>query len=164
MNVHFVAERCNRKARSLPYRHLEEEYEKQKQTAKTNASRKQVCDRFWSGVSLDVRGRGLRGLPRFIIPLSSAGSEPGPSLLQASKRRHAVSSDAGPCSVPNRECPRSLFRREGNPGRSRTAALLLLLPAPRASQFARLFRELALHELQHLHQRGSLGRSATPTR
>ncbi len=26
------------------------------------------------------------------------------------------------------------------------------------------FRELALNELQHLHQRGSLGRSATPTR
>jgi hypothetical protein len=44
------------------------------------------------------------------------------------------------------------------------AALLLLLPAPRASQFARLFRELALNELRHLHQRGSVGRSATPTR
>src|SRR5713226_4550474 len=123
MNAHCVAGLYNRRVRNLPLRHLEEEYGKKEQTAKTNASRKQVCDRFWSGVSLDVCGRGLRGLPRFIIPLSSARSEPSPRLLQASKRRHAVSSDAGPCSVPNRECPRSLFRREGNPGRSRAAAL-----------------------------------------
>src|SRR5260370_21246328 len=71
---------------------MEEEYGKKEQTAKTNASRKQVCDCFWSGVSLDVCGRGLRGLPRFIIPLSSARSEPSPCLLQASKKRHAVSS------------------------------------------------------------------------
>ncbi len=91
---------------------MEEEYGKKEQTAKTNASRKQVCDRFWSGVSLDVCGRGLRGLPRFIIPLSSARSEPSPCLLQASKKRHAVSSNAGSCSVPNRQCPRSLFRRQ----------------------------------------------------
>jgi hypothetical protein len=121
------------------------------QTSKTNGSRKQVCDRFWSGVSLDVCGRGLRGLPRYIIPLSSARSEPSPRLFQASKRRHAVSSLAGSCSVPNRECPRSLFRRQRDSGRFGSAALSLLLPAPRASQFVRLFRELALNELRHLH-------------
>jgi len=67
---------------------------------------------FGGAFLFDVCGRGLRGLPRFIIPLSSARSEPSPCLLQASKKRHAVSSNAGSCSVPNRQCPRSLFRRQ----------------------------------------------------
>jgi hypothetical protein len=42
---------------------------KKGQAAKTNAGRKQGGNRFRSGVSLDVCGRGLRGLPGFIIPL-----------------------------------------------------------------------------------------------
>ena len=161
--MHFDAEGCNRKARSLPYRHLEEEYAKKNKLAKPTLAESKSAIAFGAAFLLMCVG----GIYAVYHVSSSRSVRPDlnqvPVYFKQAKDATPFPSTLDPAQfqIANVREAYSVAKE------SRTfshSSLVIAIASAKGIAVCSMFRELALHELQHLHQRGSLGRSATPTR
>src|SRR5713226_3025867 len=126
-------ERCSQRASSLPNR-LGGKHEQEKQIKETNPSREQDCNRVRRGDAPALLGYALRGVSLSTNNLGSARPNSSARLFQTTGGRHPVSSNPRSVDIPAQQYSGSLFCRKRNPRCACAAALLLLLPAARASQ------------------------------